>query len=158
MIRRRFRKQQASNGEESGALDISSLIDVSFLLLIYFLITSTLDPKGGDLNLTMTPPGVTTDPDAPIMPTPKIVVDTAGVVSMKDEVFDTDPEVRKLIHLEDRLLTYRDAYRVFDTEGSLPIEVEAADAVPGQRFIYLMNCLAGLEIKNVNFVDFGSNY
>ena len=158
MIRRRFRKQQASNGEESGALDISSLIDVSFLLLIYFLITSTLDPKGGDLNLTMTPPGVTTDPYTPIMPTPRIVVDAAGVVSMKDEVFDTDPEVRKLIHLEDRLLTYRDAYRVFDTEGSPPIEVEAADAVPVQRFIYLTNCLAGLEIKNVNFVDFGSNY
>jgi biopolymer transport protein ExbD len=158
MIRRRFRKQQACNGEESGALDISSLIEVSFLLLIYFLITSNLDPKEGNLNLTMPPPGVTADPDAPVMPNPRIVVDAAGVVSMQDEVLDTDPEVRKLIHLEDRLLTYGDAYRVFDTEGSPPIEVEVADVVPGQRFIDLMNCLAGLEIKNFNFVDFGSNY
>jgi hypothetical protein len=35
------------------ALDISSLIDVCFLLLIYFLVTSTITPRETDLGMAL---------------------------------------------------------------------------------------------------------
>lgn len=38
---------------EEPSLDISSLIDVSFLLLIYFLVTSTLEPRESDLSMEL---------------------------------------------------------------------------------------------------------
>ncbi|MCG8602239.1 MAG: biopolymer transporter ExbD [Verrucomicrobiales bacterium] len=154
MIRRKIRKQQKAGEGDANSLDISSLIDVSFLLLIYFLITSTLDPKEGDLNLTMPPVGDNPRYESPMMPTPRIVVNADGVISMQDEILDTDPTNRELIHLEDRLMTYRDAYQVFDATGSPPIELEVDDSVPGQRFIDVMNCLAGTEIQNISLVKF----
>lgn len=44
-----IKKKIGNRDEDVAGLDISSLIDVSFLLLIYFLVTSTLDPREGDL-------------------------------------------------------------------------------------------------------------
>ena len=43
--------------EEEPVLDISPLIDVAFLLLIYFLVTTTLQKSEADLSLVL--PGVT---------------------------------------------------------------------------------------------------
>ena len=57
--------------EAEPVLDMSSLIDVSFLLLIYFLVTSTLDPKEADLGMklptteTSAANPVEIDPDSP---------------------------------------------------------------------------------------------
>ena len=46
-------KRQQLEPEEEPALDISSLIDVCFLLLIYFLVTSTIKPRESDLGLQL---------------------------------------------------------------------------------------------------------
>ena len=43
---------QAPEDDEPG-LEIAPLIDVSFLLLIYFLVTSTLEKREADLGLTL---------------------------------------------------------------------------------------------------------
>ena len=47
------KKRFQSDQIEEPALDMSSLIDVSFLLLIYFLVTSTLEPRESDLSMEM---------------------------------------------------------------------------------------------------------
>lgn len=46
-------RQRKHNGEKStgSMLDVSSLIDVCFLLLIYFLVTSTILPPESDLGM-----------------------------------------------------------------------------------------------------------
>ncbi len=138
--------------DESPGLDISSLIDVSFLLLIYFLITSTLDPREGDIRLTMpgerlTKPVVTHDPAI-------IEVDAAGVVSLMSEVLETNPDSRTLTVLEDRLSTYQQAARLRNEDENIKVEVHVDDAVPGQRFIDVMNCLAGAGITRIALADF----
>lgn len=51
----RIRKSEAGCQSEP-AVDISSLIDVSFLLLIYFLVTATLSKKEVDLGFQIPPP------------------------------------------------------------------------------------------------------
>ena len=51
----RHRKYEAEE-ESDPALDISSLIDVCFLLLIYFLVTSTITPRETDLGMALPSP------------------------------------------------------------------------------------------------------
>ena len=43
---------EALEDDEPG-LDISSLIDVCFLLLIYFLVTTTIQPREQDLRMSL---------------------------------------------------------------------------------------------------------
>lgn len=157
MIRRKAKNHSSRDENTDLGLDISSLIDVSFLLLIYFLITSTIDPREGDLGLTMPGDGLRT----PVVKTdfidyPRILVDAAGVVSMEGEILDSNPDVRDLILLEDRLQIFADAFAVLDSNGDPQVELEVDDSVPGQRFIDVMNCLAGVGIHKVKLVDFGN--
>ncbi|MDF1861944.1 MAG: biopolymer transporter ExbD [Verrucomicrobiales bacterium] len=155
MIRRKAKNHSSRDENSDPGLDISSLIDVSFLLLIYFLITSAIDPREGDLGLTM--PGKSLK--APVANTdfidyPKIFVDAGGVVSMEGEVLDSNPDHRDLILLEDRLQIFADAFAVLDSNGDPQVELEVDDSVSGQRFIDVMNCLAGVGINKVKLVDF----
>jgi biopolymer transport protein ExbD len=64
--------------------------------------------------------------------------------------------VRDLILLEDRLQIFADAFAVLDSNGDPQVELEVDDSVPGQRFIDVMNCLAGVGIHKVKLVDFGN--
>lgn len=140
--------------EDFGGLDISSLIDVSFLLLIYFLITSTLEPGESDLGLTM--PGDkgprTVDRFSPDVP--HIEIDATGVVIMDEEILDADPATRRLALLEDRLSTYLEAYQVYDLAQGPSVQLKVDDSVSGQRFIDVINCLSGLGIDRVSLEAF----
>lgn len=148
-----IRKTGSEKNGEIPVLDISSLIDVGFLLLIYFLVTSTLEPREADLATTM--PG---HPDAPLVdPTidiPRIVVDSVGNVSMESEVLETNPDARTLVVLDDRLRTWVEAWSITSEKSPL-VELDVDDAVSGQRFVDVMNCLAGAGITNVVFTAEG---
>lgn len=146
MIRTKIGK---THEEDSTSLDISSLIDVSFLLLIYFLITSTLDPREADLGMTMP---VSSEGGKALVSTvdpPLIQVDEAGNVLWDDELLDVNDGGHDLAMLADRLRTYVEAWRVMQEETEPSVELEVDDSVSGQRFIDVVNCLAEVEIKDV---------
>jgi len=127
---------------------MSSLIDVSFLLLIYFLITSTLDPKEADLASNFTP-----EPPIKIgggMPTPiSIGISADGMVSVDGEVLDADATRRELPNLREKLDWARQAFQLSNPTGSYGVIVRADNEASGQRFIDVMNCLAETGINNV---------
>ncbi|MEX2578325.1 MAG: biopolymer transporter ExbD [Verrucomicrobiales bacterium] len=138
--------------EENPTLDMSSLIDVSFLLLIYFLVTSTLDPKEADLGMTMpTSQGGASDVEIEQM---TVEVNNVGHIVVNDEVLDTDPESREVPLLLDRLQTYAESARLTDSK---PLVIIAADdGAKGQRFIDVLNALAdeNVGINNVTISGF----
>lgn len=144
MIRR---KSLSRKENENPFLDISSLIDVSFLLLIYFLITSTLNPREGDLFLDTIPPGKGSVPV--IIDVPLIEVNELGMVYFAEELTDTDDRDRELRVLTDRLKTYVEAQGVMTPNEKPRVELKVDDSVRGQRFIDVMNCLAGVGITDV---------
>jgi len=137
--------------EEEPGLDMSSMIDVSFLLLIYFLVTQTLDPKEADLGMTLP----TTDSSASSeveIDQMTITVNAAGIIVVDDKTLDTDVESRTLPMLDEKLKQYKDAA---DLTGSQPVVVVAADdASVGQRFIDVLTALAKVEIHNVTITGF----
>lgn len=139
--------------EADPGLDMSSLIDVSFLLLIYFLVTSTLDPKEADLGMTM-PTTQTLSSDSVEIDQMTVEVNSAGHIVLNEEVLDTDPDTREVPMLLDRLKTYAESARLTDSKPM--VIIAADDAAKGQRFIDVLNALADktVDIRNVTITGF----
>ena len=147
------RKQREAPQEEEPGLDMSSLIDVSFLLLIYFLVTSTLDPKEADLGMTMptSQSDGSTDVEIDQM---TITVNALGHIVVNEEVLDADLENRDVPLLLDRLSTYAESARL--TNSDPMVIISADDASKGQRFVDVLNALAheSVKIRNVTISGF----
>ena len=144
--------------QEDPELDIAPLIDVSFLLLIYFLVTSTMHPKEGDLDLTF--PSTQTDQvDVPPVDPLSIHLREDGVilagVGGGEEELETDVNSRKCPRLLEKLQEYKS---VADTSGSTPfVVVRADDGAKQQRFIDIVNTLSIVKITNVTITGFREN-
>ncbi|MFK5923749.1 MAG: biopolymer transporter ExbD [Verrucomicrobiota bacterium] len=137
--------------EEEPGLDMSSMIDVSFLLLIYFLVTQTLDPKETDLGMTLPTTDSSSASEVEIDQM-TITVNAAGAIVVDDKTLDEDVNNRTLVNLDEKLKQYKDAA---DLTGSQPVVVVAADdAAVGQRFIDVLNALAKVKIHNVTITGF----
>jgi biopolymer transport protein ExbD len=126
------------------ALDISSLIDVSFLLLIYFLVTSTLEPRESDLSMELP---TDSGPSSNIKIDPlKIRLTQSGEISIADQLMADDRS------MEAELDRYKE---LTDATGNKPIVIISADDdAKQQRFIDLMNALARVGITTVTLSGF----
>ncbi|MDF2374783.1 MAG: biopolymer transporter ExbD [Verrucomicrobiales bacterium] len=138
------------SNEQEPELDISPLIDVAFLLLIYFLVTTTLQKSEADLSLVL--PGVTKEDSREVKIDQMLVkIDAAGVIMVNEEVSDSDPNDRDLPNLTERLSRYSASAIVANTETQVIIDCDQ-EAV-GQRFIDVLNVCAKAEIKNVSLAN-----
>ena len=140
--------------EPDPLLDMSPMIDLSFLLLIYFLVTSTLEPVEADLAMTM--PTSNSDGSAAEVQIDQMTVqvNAAGNIVLNDEILDTDPTTREVPLLLDRLRTYAESAKL--TESKPMVIIAADDAAKGQRFIDVLNALAdkSVNIRNVTISGF----
>ena len=133
-------------------LDISSLIDVSFLLLIYFIVTSTLQKRETDLGITLpsTVPTETTDPVDPLAI--KIAEDGTVTVDEQQMAGPSDGTASKLPDLRAHLKEYKAQTELV---GEKPMVVLAAsDTGQTQRFIDVVNALAVVKIKTITMTGF----
>lgn len=148
MVKRRYKPV-----EDEPQLDMSSMIDVSFLLLIYFLVTSTLDPKEADLGFTL-PTSQSNSTVEVKLDQNTIEVNNQGHILMNEETLDTDVESRVLPLLEGRL---REMVGMSRSVGQDPLVIISADdGAKGQRFVDVLNTLGmdGIEISNVTLTGF----
>jgi len=129
------------------------MIDLSFLLLVYFLATSTLEPVESDLAMTMPAPNGPTTPQF-VIDTMEVEVNEAGHIVANGEVLDTAAELREVPLLLDRLKTYAASARLTDNEPR--VILAAADGAKGQRFVDVLNALADREvgIRNIMLAGF----
>ncbi|MGD9749333.1 MAG: ExbD/TolR family protein, partial [Verrucomicrobiales bacterium] len=127
---------------------------VSFLLLIYFLVTSTIDPKETDLGMKL-PTTQSSEATQVKVDQMTIQVSAEGNVVLNDEPLETDATKRDLPLLNERLKQYVDAAKLSQSD---PLVVVAADdASKGQRFIDVLNSIAKAGIKNVTITGFKDN-
>lgn len=148
----RHHKYEAAE-EVAPALDISSLIDVCFLLLIYFLVTSMMAVRETDLGMSLPAANPTTaQPDIePIF----IKIDAAGTiftgVGPAQQAMDSDTSVRALPLLTGQLEMYASAARAANTKPL--VQIYADGKASQQRIIDVLNALAGVNISAVTFTD-----
>ena len=148
----RHKKFQVSM-DATPELDISSLIDVCFLLLIYFLVTSTISPRETDLGMSL--PAANPSNEQPKIEPMFIRVDAAGViytgVGAGQQQLDQDASVRDVPLLDSQLDLYSAAAR---SAGSTPlVQVFVDPGTTQQRVIDVLNSLAGAGISSVTFTD-----
>ena len=138
--KKRFESEQV----QDPSLDISSLIDVSFLLLIYFLVTSTLEPRESDLSMEM-PTDSGRASSIQIDPL-KIRLTAAGQITIADQVMADDGQ------MESELDRYK---QLTDATNKKPLVIVSSDdEAKQQRFIDLMNALAKVGITTITLSGF----
>jgi biopolymer transport protein ExbD len=146
-------KKYSHENTADPELDISSLIDVCFLLLIYFIVTSSVTIRESDLGMSL--PAANPSNEQPKIEPMFIRVDAAGViytgVGVGQQQLDQDASVREVPLLDSQLDLYAAAAR---SAGSTPLVQVLVD--PGstqQRVIDVLNSLAGAGISSVTFTD-----
>ena len=131
-------------------LDVAPLIDMVFLLLVYFMVTASLIKSEADLGIRL--PGMVEQADSVDMPDEQIVEITAtGAVFLNGRQFDspTSPTSADLPELQATLMRYRAASRA--DKNKAMVTIMANDETKQQRVIDVMNACAAAGIKNVTF-------
>jgi biopolymer transport protein ExbD len=136
--------------DSEPALDISSLIDVCFLLLIYFLVATTIQKK--EMDVAMQLPGeqeIYPNPDSiePLL----ITLDEQGAISTGSGtsmmLLDTDVNSRELPLLTQQLLL------ISNISKTPLVQIKIHSMVAQQRVLDVLNALVGAGISNVTFTD-----
>jgi len=132
---------------ERTGLQIAPLIDVVFLLLIFFMVSSSLKRSEADLGLSL--PGQIKQSEAVMMPDEQMIeVRQDGAIVLNDQAY-TSPSKEDLPELEQTLLRYREASWLVDAQ---PVITIAADPnALHERVVDVLNACAGAGIKNVTF-------
>jgi len=146
-------RRKSSNpfaNQSQPELDISPLIDVAFLLLIYFLVTSALSKQEADLGLSL--PGVASLSNRPVqVDQMSIRISPAGSVYINDELVENDPSSRELPSLTDRLNRYSASAKLARSEAMVIINCHG-EAVE-QRFIDVLNACTAAGLKNISLAN-----
>ena len=139
--------------EDEPSLDISSLIDVCFLLLIYFIVTTTIKARETDTNMQL--PAMAPSDDIPEIKPLFIKVANDGVIFLNtgpaQEQLDSEPDKRALPLLESRLGAYADQARAVGQDPLVQVFVDG-DA-KHQRAIDVIDVLRKKGITKVTFTD-----
>ena len=138
--------------EDEPVLDVSSLIDICFLLLVFFLVTSTIKAKERDLDIRLGGPPVTSEtPPPPFF----IAIDASGAVFTGEgsfrEPLDGADAPRDLPLLSERLADYATAVGATLHEPSVHLAVDGN--ARQQRVVDVLNALARRGIAVVAFSD-----
>ncbi|MDA0578386.1 MAG: biopolymer transporter ExbD [Verrucomicrobia bacterium] len=139
--------------DEPPGLDIASLIDMVFLLLIYFMVTASLIKSEGDLGIKL--PGSISQSVSVDMPDEQVIeVRGSGRVYLNGREFDA-AERTELPELAATLDRYRQASAAARNEAL--ITIWADDETAHQRVIDVMNACAAAGIVNLTFAASGSD-
>ena len=132
---------------EKVGLQIAPLIDCVFLLLIYFMVSSSLKRSEAELSLTL--PGQVSQAVELRMPDEQIVeVRADGSIVLNEKTY-ADPAKTDLAGFEKMLTRYREASSMVSTPAMLTIA--AAEESVHERVIDVLNACAGAGITNVTF-------
>lgn len=126
---------------------ISAMIDCTFLLLIYFMVASTFHKQEADISFSL--PGVAEQSEPLAMPDEQILeIRPDGAIVLNDMELDS-PTSRELPELIKTLQRFREASAATKVDAMLTIS--AADAVPHQRVVDVLNACAEANLQNVTF-------
>lgn len=132
--------------EETG-FSLDSMLDIVFLLLIYFMVTAAFVKEEADISMSL-PSRV--EQDEPLdMPEEQVIdIMTDGSVWLNGQPFDD--ETSNLLPELTRTLA---RFRVAAEDAGVPafIVVQAEDAARHQRIIDVLNACAVAEISLVSF-------
>jgi biopolymer transport protein ExbD len=132
--------------DDKVGLQIAPLIDVVFLLLVYFMVTASLVKKEADMSFLI-PAQITpaTPVDLPI----EVVIEISLGGDVVAEGMSFRSADRNLNSLATLLARLRQAA---DNSGSvMVVTIVPSDEVPHHRIVEVMNACATANVKNISF-------
>ncbi|HEY5813909.1 MAG TPA: biopolymer transporter ExbD [Terrimicrobiaceae bacterium] len=128
-------------------LQIAPMIDVCFLLLFFYILTSK--PVKPEADMSMTLPGTVSQEESMEIPDEqRIAILENGQVVLNDLAMD-EPESRDLPALFKTLLRFKESTDANKSEAL--ITVDAADGSQHQRIVDVLNACARAGIHGVTF-------
>ena len=141
MIRRRKKP------EPSPSIPIAPMIDVVFLLLLYYLVTSTLEKQEADISFQL--PGVVEQSDPLEMPDEQIVeIDNEGQVVVNEYAYDS-PDASRFLELTAMLTRFKQASDANKVEAL--VTLAPSDGTSHQIIVRVMDACSKAGIKGINF-------
>lgn len=134
-------------GGEDEEFQMAPMIDIVFLLLIYFMVTTSIIKQEADLGMQL--PGQVQQSTAVVMPDEQIIeVYADGRVVLNGQVYDS-PASREMPNLTGVLRRFKQASDLARTPPMVTIQAE--DEAVHQRVIDVMDACAAAGIKSVSF-------
>jgi biopolymer transport protein ExbD len=128
-------------------MQIAPMIDCVFLMLIYFMVSATLQRQEADISFQL--PGVVEQSEPLDMPDEQIIeIRSDGQVVVNEYSYDS-PEAGSYDQLAGMLARFRQASDANRTEAIVTIAPE--DATVHQMIIKVMDACTRAGVENVNF-------
>jgi biopolymer transport protein ExbD len=130
-----------------AAFQIAPMIDVVFLLLIFFIVSSTMEKQEADISFQL--PGVAEQSEPLDLPDEQIIeIDAGGQVIVNEYRYDS-PAATRLVELTAMLMRFKQASDANKVEAI--VTIAPADAVSQQIVVRVMDACARAGIEAVNF-------
>ena len=134
-------------------MSIAPMIDCVFLMLIYFMVSSTLDRQEADISFQL--PGLAEQTEAVEMPDEQIIeVRADGRVVVNDFEYDS-PNAAVLVQLAAMLSRFRQASESNRVDAVVTIQPDSA--ATHQVIVRVMDACSVAGISAVNFALSGDN-
>ena len=136
-----------------AAVDMTPMIDCVFLLLVFFMVSTTFNKQEADISFAL--PGTAEQSDAVEIPDEQIVqITEAGNVFLNDLEYDapTDPDMPELVKT---LILFRQTAEANKVPAMITIAPE--DNVKQQRVVDVLNACTAAKIANVTFAVGGED-
>ena len=132
---------------EKGGVPMAPMIDVVFLLLIYFMVASTMERQEADLSFQL--PGTVEQTEPLDLPDEQIIeIRADGQVIVNDYPYD-QPDAARLNELASMLTRFREASSANKVEAI--VTISPADAVTHAQIVKVMDACSIAGIEAVNF-------
>ena len=134
-------------------VDMPPLIDCVFLLLVFFMVSTTFNKREADISFAL--PGTAEQSDSVEIPDEQIIqITEAGNVFLTDLEYDkpTDPDMPELVKT---LTLFRQTAEANQVPAMITIAPE--DNVKQQRVVDVLNACTAAKIANVTFAVGGED-
>ena len=134
-------------------VDMTPMIDCVFLLLVFFMVSTTFNKQEADISFAL--PGTAEQSDSVEIPDEQIIQLTeAGNVFLNDLEYDkpTDPDMPELVKT---LILFRQTAEANKVPAMITIAPE--DDVKQQRVVDVLNACTAAKIANVTFAVGGED-
>jgi biopolymer transport protein ExbD len=126
-------------------MQITPLIDVVFLLLIYFMVTASLIKKEADLSFML--PAKVDTPDPISLPIEVLIeVSETGEISINGMIYGRGGNLDDLIG---QLISFREA--AASSKSDLIVNILPDDKAVHGRIVRVMDACAAARVKNMSF-------
>ena len=137
--------------DDRPEIPMAPMIDVVFLLLIYFMVTSSLEQQEADVSFQL--PGIVEQTESLDIPDEQIIEITAGNQVVVNEYPYDSPNAGRLTELQAMLTRFKEASDANQVDAI--VTLAPADAVAHQIIIRVMDACAraGIEVVNIAFSE-----